>query len=75
MDLAQNEKCALLIPTPGQTEQEYLGRYFTEKKWATIQNQNALDLKSFLDTSAPPTIPFIPMDLPKWVYQISVLLS
>lgn len=33
MDLAKLKKNALLIPTRGQTEQEYLGSYLHEKKW------------------------------------------
>jgi UDP-N-acetylglucosamine transferase subunit ALG13 len=33
MDLLAVKKNAILIPTPGQTEQEYLGHYLHEKKW------------------------------------------
>src|SRR5207253_2657438 len=32
MDLATLKKSSLLIPTPGQTEQEYIGRYLKSKK-------------------------------------------
>jgi hypothetical protein len=33
---------ALLVPTPGQTEQEYLARYLTEKGWFTSATQRQL---------------------------------
>ena len=34
MDLMRLGKKSILIPTPGQSEQEYLGQYLLEKKWA-----------------------------------------
>jgi UDP-N-acetylglucosamine transferase subunit ALG13 len=33
MDLLSWQKNALLIPTPGQSEQEYLAQYLVQKKW------------------------------------------
>jgi UDP:flavonoid glycosyltransferase YjiC (YdhE family) len=33
MDLLKVKKNAILVPTPGQTEQEYLGHYLHTKKW------------------------------------------
>ena len=45
MELAELEKDrALLIPTPGQTEQEYLSWYYKEKGWYHSQDQGHLDL-------------------------------
>lgn len=44
MDLIYLKKKMLLIPTPGQTEQEYLAQYFHQKKWAWNIEQNALEL-------------------------------
>ncbi len=45
MELAELEKNhALLIPTPGQTEQEYLSWYYKEKGWYYSQDQGHLDL-------------------------------
>ena len=44
MDLAVLGTSAILIPTPGQTEQEYLAQYFYEKKIFYTQEQGALDL-------------------------------
>ncbi len=45
MDLARLGLPALLIPTPGQTEQEYLAKKFFEQGIFLMQEQSALDLK------------------------------
>ncbi len=42
-------KKALLIPTPGQTEQEYLARYHRDKGLLYAVKQNKLDLKRDLE--------------------------
>jgi predicted glycosyltransferase len=42
MDLISLNCSALLIPTPGQTEQEYLAVYLSEKGWFDTVNQNKL---------------------------------
>jgi uncharacterized protein (TIGR00661 family) len=44
MDLAVKGKKAILIPTPGQTEQEYLATYLSEKKLFFTQTQSSLNL-------------------------------
>ncbi len=49
MDLAKLEKPALLVPTPGQTEQEYLAKKFYEEKKCLWQRQGQLDLKKAFD--------------------------
>ncbi len=43
MELISLKCSALLIPTPGQTEQEYLARYLEEKGWFTRVAQKELD--------------------------------
>ena len=48
MDLVQMKKNAILVPTPGQTEQEYLGRYMNEKKWMYNVPQKNFNLKNVL---------------------------
>lgn len=48
MDLIKLGKKALLIPTPGQTEQVYLARHLQEMKWFHVQDQEKLDLKKDL---------------------------
>ena len=45
MELAELDKrCALFIPTPGQTEQEYLSWHNKEKGWFYSESQYRLDL-------------------------------
>lgn len=44
MDLAATGTRALLIPTPGQPEQEYLASYLAGKGWWVIQYQDELNL-------------------------------
>ena len=44
MDLAMIHKQAILIPTPGQPEQEYLASYFEEKGIFYSQSQKEFDL-------------------------------
>jgi uncharacterized protein (TIGR00661 family) len=46
MDLASLRKKAILIPTPGQTEQEYLAKTLKEKGVAFSMPQNVFDLKT-----------------------------
>lgn len=44
MDIAElDKKHGFFIPTPGQTEQEYLSEYYEEKKWFYSQSQYKLD--------------------------------
>ncbi len=40
MDLIRLNKHAIFIPTPGQTEQEYLATYFAAKNWFTQCSQD-----------------------------------
>jgi len=44
MDLAVLGKKAIFVPTPGQTEQEYLARYFSEKQIAYSVSQKKFNL-------------------------------
>ena len=45
MDLQQMRKRALLIPTPGQPEQEYLARWLAGRDQFAVQQQGAVDLR------------------------------
>ncbi len=45
MDLCQMQKKALLIPTPGQTEQEYLAQYLEQNNIAIHTSQEEILLK------------------------------
>jgi UDP-N-acetylglucosamine:LPS N-acetylglucosamine transferase len=42
MELISLNCSALLIPTPGQTEQEYLAEYLSEKGWFYTISQNEI---------------------------------
>lgn len=44
MDLAGLGKKAILVPTPGQTEQEYLADFLAGQQLFVAQRQDALDL-------------------------------
>lgn len=45
MDLAHVGKKVILVPTPGQTEQEYLAENLAKNQLAVIQKQNHLQIK------------------------------
>lgn len=49
MDLDWLQKPAVLIPTPGQTEQEYLARYWSDKGKAIYSPQQEIQLASALE--------------------------
>jgi uncharacterized protein (TIGR00661 family) len=51
MDLVKLQKKSILIPTPGQTEQEYLGKYLSQKRWAVCITQNEFSLGTGLKTA------------------------
>jgi UDP-N-acetylglucosamine transferase subunit ALG13 len=46
MDLLRLRKKAILIPTPGQTEQLYLAKLMKEKNWFVVDQQNDFQLNS-----------------------------
>lgn len=52
MDLAALGKKALLIPTPGQTEQEYLAGFFSAQNVFLVQKQEEIDLETGLEKVA-----------------------
>ena len=49
MDLLAVKKNAILVPTPGQTEQEYLGHYLHEKRWMYTVAQKNFDLQAAMN--------------------------
>ena len=51
MDLAALGKKAIFIPTPGQTEQEYLAKHFMLKKVAYSQPQHVFNLLQAIEES------------------------
>jgi UDP-N-acetylglucosamine transferase subunit ALG13 len=52
MDLAKLQQIAILVPTPGQTEQEYLAKYLQEKKYCITENQAEFNLERALSKAA-----------------------
>ena len=48
MDLAALNKKAIFIPTPGQTEQEYLAKYLSKKQLCLSYSQNKFNIKEAL---------------------------
>jgi len=52
MDIAKLEKKSILIPTPGQTEQEYLADYLMLKGFAFSVDQNEFSLNAVLAAAA-----------------------
>jgi UDP:flavonoid glycosyltransferase YjiC (YdhE family) len=59
MDLAVMGKKAIVVPTPGQTEQEYLAEALSAQGTVVQQRQNALDLRAAL-TQLPQAAGFRP---------------
>jgi len=67
MDLAVLGKPAILVPTPGQTEQEYLAEALEEQGRFVIQNQNSLSIETAFKEAVrrggyghlPPTEPLL----------------
>lgn len=45
MDLVSLGRTAMLVPTPGQSEQEYLAKYLCDQKWFIMEEQNTLNLR------------------------------
>jgi uncharacterized protein (TIGR00661 family) len=52
MDLAVLQQAAIFVPTPGQTEQIYLAKYLSEKKYCIATNQYGFDLQAALERLA-----------------------
>jgi uncharacterized protein (TIGR00661 family) len=61
MDLVQLQKKSILIPTPGQPEQEYLARYLSQKKIAYCMPQKEFSLTIALQKARqfPYALPYI----------------
>jgi len=48
MDITTMQKKSILIPTPGQPEQEYLAKYLLKNKWAFCVKQKEFSLQKAL---------------------------
>ncbi len=49
MDLVYLGRTALLVPTPGQSEQEYLAGQLSKQGWFIMENQKGFNLKSAIE--------------------------
>lgn len=52
MDFTQLQLTSILIPTPAQTEQEYLAARCSEKEYAITANQSSFNLKLLIEKAA-----------------------
>ena len=57
MDLIALGIQAIFVPTPGQTEQEYLASRLAEKGWFRVVPQHQLDLSRLEENSVNPSLP------------------
>ncbi len=61
MDIAELNKKSILIPTPGQTEQEYLAKHIMQQQYAVCLPQCRFNLQKALHMAANfPYRPFVP---------------
>lgn len=54
MDMLTLGKPAVLVPTPGQTEQEYLGRWLSDRGWFRVIEQKNFDIDLILNKELSP---------------------
>ncbi len=64
MDLLKLQKKCIMVPTPGQAEQEYLAKHLHQKEWAFTISQNDFSLGKALQQaqSFAYKLPAMPMD-------------
>ena len=78
MELIPFKKKLIFVPTPGQTEQEYLGQYWQAKKWAITFSQSEFNLQTAIekasefDYQSPPFIAFITSALENELKRLSL---
>ena len=77
MDLIKLKKKAVLIPTPGQPEQEYLAMYMQEQNYFPYVVQQSFQLEALLKKAASFTYnnPFTIADFEKYQEHIQELIS
>jgi len=77
MDLVALQKKAILIPTPGQTEQEYIARHLSRQQVFLSAAQQGMNLKLLLDIAIPFPfhIPCLQQDYEQFKLEINHLLN
>ena len=73
MDLVALDKKAILIPTPGQTEQEYLGKHLHKEGVYLHANQNSFSLQRSLNTAE--NFPFRKLPLKDGLFEYKKALN
>lgn len=77
MDLVSANACGVLVPTPGQPEQEYLAKHMQKNGWFNIITQNAISVQSLENASGqmlqPPSLQVFNKD--KLVNLLNLLFS
>lgn len=73
MDLVALDKKGILIPTPGQTEQEYLGKYLHQEGVFLCMPQRLFQLKTALNQSGD--FPFRKLPLKAGLHQYKEIVS
>lgn len=66
MDAFRLGKKCIFIPTPGQTEQEYLARYLQGKQWAFSVSQDSFDLNEAISKARAFTYQLPDLEEPKF---------
>jgi len=76
MELIALGKKAILVPTPGQTEQEYLAEYYQQERMFHVAKQRKLDLKREIKRAQQSNnhhLPQVPVnDIEKFLTNIEV---
>jgi uncharacterized protein (TIGR00661 family) len=64
LDICKLRTKAILVPTPGQTEQEYLAKHLKQQGWCLTFRQDNFNLKEALQkaSTSPFSIPHMQMD-------------
>ncbi|TDH20870.1 glycosyl transferase family 28 [Segetibacter sp. 3557_3] len=70
MDIIKMKKRAILIPTPGQTEQEYLAEHLKSQYWCYTTTQHQFKLQAAL--SAAETFPYCLPDINMEEYKLVI---
>lgn len=69
MDLVRMGKKAIMVPTPGQTEQEYQAELYYKRKWFYSVNQDKLDLPVNMAAAES----YQPPNLSDWFNRVDLL--
>jgi hypothetical protein len=78
MELIPFQKKLIFIPTPGQTEQAYLGKYWQSKKWAISFSQSEFNVETAIEQASqfeyqtPPFTAFSTTDLVNELKRLSL---